>query len=87
METRYLVKRDLSILNPEMPERHGPVSVVRAAYAAFVDGRPGWDIDTEQRDEWDDVAVTLFSPGDEPMSIDDRRRWDDALRRFGLKGN
>jgi hypothetical protein len=85
MENRYFVKRDLTILNPEMPEHHGPVSFVRAAFEAFADGRAGWKLHTEQRDDWDGVAVTLFSE-DDAMSIDDRNRWHEALQRYGLKG-
>jgi len=86
METRYVVTRDLTVLNPEHGADAGIGSYVTAAYNAFVDGRHGWDIRKEDP-EFDVVPVTLFSPGDEPMSIDDRRRWDAALRRFGLQGN
>lgn len=86
MEIRYSVKRDLSVLNPEMPENHGPVSFVRAAFDAFVDGRPGWKLHTERRDERDDVLVTLTGP-DDSMSIDDYQRWCAALHRLGLKNN
>lgn len=84
MQNTYSIKFDLAVLNPKIPPNHGPVSFVRAAFHEFVDGRWGWKIDPEQCDEWDDVLVTMTGP-DDSMSIDDRRRWHDALRTYGLR--
>jgi len=81
----YIVERDMSVLDPELPSS-GIATAALNAFHAFRDGRTEWDV-TIGEPEFDRVQVTLFSPGDEAMSIDDRKRWDAALCRFGLRGN